>query len=128
MSALSGTPTVAGRRLRAAERFEMRPVRHSGPPSVRLTRRGRLVVTLFLLLILTVASVFLAARSAATGEPGADTATRTVVVARGDTLWDIASGVADPGETREMVHRIETLNALPGPELVEGQELAVPLQ
>jgi nucleoid-associated protein YgaU len=86
------------------------------------------VVTLFFLAVLAVASVLLAARSAATGEPGRDLATRTVVVAKGDTLWDIAGAAAGPGEIREMVHRIETLNALPGPELVEGQELAVPLR
>ena len=94
---------------------------------LRLTRRGRLVVTLLLLgLVLALFTVF-GGYSAATGEAGEQLPTRTVVVGEGDTLWAIASAVAGPGETREVVHEIQELNSLPGPELVEGQELAVPV-
>ena len=95
--------------------------------TVRLTRRGRLVLTgLFLVAVLAVLTVF-GGRSAATGERGVPVQTRTVVVGEGDTLWAIASEVAAPGEVREVVHQIEELNALPGPALVEGQRLAVPV-
>jgi hypothetical protein len=95
--------------------------------AVRLTRRGRLVVTLlFLLVALTVLTVF-GARSAASGEAGTPVPTRTVVVAEGDTLWGIAAEVAAPGQVREMVHQIEELNALAGPELLVGQRVAGPL-
>jgi hypothetical protein len=97
------------------------------PAPLRLTRRGRLVVTLLLLgLMLALFTVF-SGYSAATGEAGEQLPTRTVVVGEGDTLWAIASEVAGPGETREVVHEIQELNSLPGPELVEGQELAVPV-
>ncbi len=97
------------------------------PEPLRLTRRGRLVVTLLLLgLMLAMFTVF-SGYSAATGESGEPLPTRTVVVGEGDTLWAIASEVAEPGETREVVHEIQELNSLPGPELVEGQELAVPV-
>ena len=65
--------------------------------------------------------------SAATGETRYVEQTRTVVVSEGDTLWGIAAEVAEPGETRAMVHQIQVLNSLPGPVLDEGQELHVPV-
>jgi hypothetical protein len=95
---------------------------------VRLTLRGRVVVTLLFVAALMVVLTVFGGHSAATGESGAPVKTRTVQVGEGDTLWDIASKVAAPGKTREMVHQIEELNALPGPALVEGQQIAVPVR
>lgn len=95
--------------------------------SVRLTRRGRLtLLVLFAVLAFGVLTV-LGGHSAATGEAGVPVETRTVVVGDGDTLWGIASEVAEPGEVREMIHHIQRLNALPGASLQRGQELAVPV-
>ena len=65
--------------------------------------------------------------SAATGEAGTPVPTRTVEVGQGDTLWRIASEASAPGQVREMVHQIEELNALSGPGLAVGQEIAVPV-
>ena len=93
---------------------------------LRLTRRGRLVVVLVFLAVLMGAVLALGGYSAATGARGAEQPTRTVVVDEGDTLWGIAAQVAEPGEVREVVHELEDLNALPGPELTEGQRIAVP--
>ena len=105
-----------------------RPAAQSaGKAPVRLTRRGRIVVTLLLLGLVLGAFVFFSGQSVATGDAGAPVPTRTVVVGEGDTLWDIAAGVAAPGEVREMVHEIERLNSLPGPVLQVGQEIAVPV-
>ena len=96
-------------------------------PSVRLTRRGRLtVLVLFVALALLLLGV-LGGQSAATDEAGTPVQTRTVVVDAGDTLWEIASDVAEPGEVREMIHHIQQLNALPSAGLQAGQELAVPV-
>jgi hypothetical protein len=86
-----------------------------------------LVVTLLFVVALTVLATVFGATSAATGEAGTPVPTRTVVVHEGDTLWAIAGEVAAPGEVREMVHRIQELNALSGSGLVLGQELAVPV-
>jgi LysM repeat protein len=97
------------------------------PAPLRLTRRGRLVVTVLLLGLTLVLFTVFSGYSAATGDAGEQVPSRTVVVGEGDTLWEIASEVAEPGETREVVHQIQQLNSLPGPELVEGQELAVPV-
>lgn len=95
---------------------------------VRLTRRGRVVFTLLFLALVMLTVVGFAARSAATDEAGRPEQTRTVEVQRGDTLWEIASTVAGPGDVREMVYRIEQLNALPDAAVYEGQELEVPVR
>ncbi len=85
------------------------------------------MVLVFLTLLLG-AILALGGYSAASGARGTERPTRTVVVGEGDTLWGIASEVAAPGEVREVVHELQELNALSGPELVEGQRLAVPLR
>ena len=97
------------------------------PAAVRLTRRGRVVVVLAVLALAFALATVFGPDSAATGRSGTTERTRTVEVRPGDTLWDIASRVAPPGEVRGMVHRIEELNALPGPGVSVGQEISVPV-
>ena len=121
MSTLTVAPGYATARPRP-----QRTVRTS-PTPVRLTRRGRLVLTLLLVVAITVLVSVFGSTSAATGEKGTPVPTRTVVVEEGDTLWGIAGEVADPGEVREVVHRIQELNALSGSGVAVGQELAVPV-
>lgn len=104
------------------------PAARGGRTAVRLTRRGRVVVLALILLVMLAAMTALGSGSAATGEAGAPVQTRTVEVGEGDTLWAIASEVAAPGETREMVHRIQELNALSGAGVTIGQEIAVPVR
>lgn len=95
--------------------------------TVRLTRRGRLTVTLTFLALVLAAMVAVgstwASASLSGGEPEP---VQVVVVQPGDTLYGIASSMAEPGEVRDMVHRIQELNALPSATIAEGQELAVP--
>ena len=93
----------------------------------RLTRRGRLVMTLVFLGAVLLGALMFGARSAATDHPGAPVPTRMVQVQPGDTLWGIASRTADPGQVREKVLQIEELNALSGPALQVGQRIAVPV-
>lgn len=103
--------------------------RVQAPARVRLTRRGRAVLTLtflgvLLALMLTVGGSWATATLPGTG--GTTEPVGVVEVMPGDTLYDIASSVAAPGEVREMVHRIQELNSLPGAEISVGQRLAVP--
>jgi hypothetical protein len=113
----------------AAPGYRLVPARRTvgGASQVRLTRRGRVVVLAVLLGAVFIALTMLGGHSAATGEAGAPVETRTVVVGEGDTLWGIASEIAEPGEVREMIHHIQELNALPTAGLMRGQELAVPV-
>lgn len=51
-----------------------------------------------------------------------------VIVASGDTMWDIAGRFADPGEdVREVVFRIAKANGLKNKTLYPGQVLRVPV-
>jgi LysM repeat protein len=118
-------PAAPGRPVPAARRPA--PAAHRPAPSVRLTRRGRVVLLGLFVVLAFVLLAVLGGHSAATGEAGEPVPTRTIVVEPGDTLWDIASAVAGPGETREMVHHIQELNALSSVSLSAGQELAVPV-
>src|SRR4051794_12970964 len=96
-------------------------------PTVRLTRRGRVVVVLAALLVAFAIGVFVtAAGSVATQHPGTPEPTRIVQVGSGDTLWGIASDVADGGDVRSMIDEIKQLNALDSNDLQAGQRLVVP--
>jgi LysM repeat protein len=106
-----------------------RPVSRPAPQGpVRLTRRGRVVVTLLIVGLILGALVIFSGQSVATDEAGTPAPTRTVVVGEGDTLWAIATEVAGDGDIREAVHEIEKLNSLTGPALEVGQEIAVPVE
>src|SRR3954447_23502328 len=102
--------------------------------TVRLTRRGRLVVVVAALLVAFAVGVFVtAAGSVATPHPGTPAPprsrpepTRIVQVGSGDTLWGIASEVADGGDVRSMIDEIKQLNALGSNDLQAGPRLVVP--
>lgn len=95
--------------------------------TVRLTRRGRLVVLVAALVVLLCVGIALGAGSVASERPGTPEPTRIVMVGTGDTLWAIASELADDGDVRAMVDRIERLNALDSALVEAGQRLRVPL-
>jgi len=105
----------------------LRPAPPAAPRShVRLTRRGRLVVFAVSLFLAFVIGVLISAGSVATEEPGMPEPTRVMTVGTGDTLWGISTELAGDGDTREMMRRIESLNALESGMLVAGQRLVVP--
>lgn len=93
---------------------------------LRLTRRGRTVV--WAAAVLVAAGVGLSAQSAGADGPGAATPVETHVVAPGETLWQIASSVAAPGEdVRVVVDELVELNGLGGAGLQAGQQILVPV-
>ena len=99
-------------------------------PSVRLNRRGRLARTLVVLsLAIVVASV-------AGGEAGANTSGEaaglsarfiTVTVAPGETLWSLASELAEGENTHALVADILEINNLSTVDLEAGQQIRIPL-
>jgi len=96
------------------------------PRAVRLTRRGRTLLTLVFLGIALTLMLTMGGWATATLTGGNPEPVRVVEVQPGDTLYGIASELAEPGEIRAMVHRIQELNSLPGGQIEEGQKLAVP--
>ncbi|RNL65412.1 LysM peptidoglycan-binding domain-containing protein [Nocardioides marmoriginsengisoli] len=94
--------------------------------TVRLTQRGRIVFLFAFLAIALVVMVSLGGLATATLDSGTPEPVRVIEVQPGDTLYGIAGDLAEPGKVREMVHRIQQLNSLPGGGLVAGQKLAIP--
>ena len=92
--------------------------------TVRLTRRGRLVV-----FVASVAAVLGLGLAAASGSAASDhpERTRVVVVGTGQTLWDISTSVAGGGDVRATMSHIEDLNHLDSSALQAGQHLRVPV-
>ena len=102
----------------------MRPI--VSTPTVRLTRRGRLVVFAIGLLVILAIGVFWGSGSVASDERGAAESTLVVQVQPGDTLYDLASRVTTDGDVNAMVEQIEDLNRLESSFLYAGQKLRVP--
>ncbi len=132
-AAAGGGRAVAGVWLDAGApgRTTRRP---AGRGKVRLTRRGRVVVTALLTVatLLVVALVWLTAvaRAQATDSgppPGSVYRNLTsVVVHPGQSLWSIASQAQPAADPRIVMQEIVDLNALHGTSLVPGQRLWVP--
>ena len=97
-------------------------------PSMRLTRRGRLLLTAVVLLALVVAAVLLSggapARAGTDRAPAA--AGERVTVRPGETLWQIAERVAPGSDPRETVARILDLNGLQTAQVQAGTALRLP--
>ena len=100
------------------------------PSSMRLNRRGRLARTFVVLsLAVVLASVFgLKAGAGTTDAVGAPTSFIEVTVAPGDTLWSLATRMADGGDVRAMVDEISSVNSLATAELQAGQKVRIPLR
>jgi LysM repeat protein len=125
--------TVTTRQARpAADRTRTHGASSPSRP-VRLTRRGRIVVTALSALIIgllsvTMATTAQAARPAA-GAAGARTADRYVariVVRPGQSLWAVAEAYDPNADTRLVIADIQQMNSLVSDQLQPGQTLWVP--
>lgn len=115
MSTLSISPAFAAPRV-------SRP-----PSSVRLTRRGRVVVLLAALALVLLSAFFLGSVAVGSETPGQAEPTEIVMVGTGDTLWGIAAELTADGDVRSTMREIERLNALDSVALSAGQKLRVPV-
>jgi Tfp pilus assembly protein FimV len=114
-----------------------RPVRAraqvSPPPPLRLTRRGRVVVSVLVVGVIAaitlVVSLAAAGGAQATnhGQPGAGyQGMHEIVVRPGQTLWSIASAAEPGADPRIVVQQIMAANAMTGTTISAGQLLWVP--
>jgi|SRR5690625_342979 len=99
--------------------------------ALRLTRRGKLLVSALLLGMLAFLITLTWSRPAmppavAVGNQEAETY-REIVVQPGDTLWSISSRVAQGAEPAAVLDQIVTYNALTTSDLQVGQALYVPV-
>lgn len=101
---------------------------------LRLTRRGRAVFTTLAAvpLVIWAAVVVLGSGAAAAGPTDAvpaDLASASfeyLTVGSGDTLWEIAVGVAPDADPRVVIDEIMQLNGLDSAVVEPGQRLALP--
>lgn len=99
---------------------------------VRLTARGRLVVRLMLVLVATLLAFLLlslgqGAIVSAMTDASASTASHSIVVRSGETLWQIAARELPGTDPRDGISRIRTLNGMaPTDSLLAGETLAIP--
>ena len=107
-------------------------------PSAGLTRRGRLARTLLVLSLSIVLGAGFAmkagagnsdALSAAKINGSSDVKSYVVVtVAAGETLWSLASQMADGGDVQSLVADIASANSLSGVDVEAGQKLRIPVK
>jgi fermentation-respiration switch protein FrsA (DUF1100 family) len=93
------------------------------PARIRLTRRGRAVVVLLVLLLAGMAGAFAASEGQAADPNGP---APTVVVRSGDTLWSIAARYAPGRDPFATIDEIRRLNSLTGYTVPVGVRLTLP--
>ncbi|HEX4700384.1 MAG TPA: LysM peptidoglycan-binding domain-containing protein [Actinomycetes bacterium] len=100
----------------------------SRPVTVRLTRRGRLLLTLVLLVVAVVAAVLLTGggTAAAGADPAGGAPASVVTVRPGETIWAIAERVAPGRDPRDTVQAILDLNGLQTSQVRVGTALRLP--
>jgi len=97
---------------------------HRRPP-LRLTRRGRVVVLAFFVLMASLASAVLLATASRADDRETGPAP-TVVVQRDDTLWAIATRTAPDRDPYAAMAEIKKLNGIRGYVVHPGQRLELP--
>jgi len=113
-------------------RVRVRP-QVSSPSPVRLTRRGRVVVTVLAVAVIAAVALVVGlaaaggAQAANHGQPRAGyQGLHEIVVRPGQTLWSIASAAEPAADPRDVVQQIMAANAMTGTTITAGQLLWVP--
>ena len=94
-------------------------------PPLRLTRRGRVVVLGFFILMASLASAILLASASRADEPVTGPAA-SVVVQPDDTLWSIAARTAPGRDPYAAIADLRRVNDLEGYVVHPGQTLELP--
>ena len=141
MSAMPAVALICGSRTRpaapqgashGAQQGAQQGAQRGAPEgvSLRLTRRGRLVVAAVAALLVTVMSLLAAGAAQATNHGPSPRAARQnleqVVVRPGQSLWSVAESADPDQDTRAVIQQIIDLNSLSGDTVAAGQQLWVP--
>ena len=97
---------------------------------LRLTKRGRVVLTSLAATPLVIAALVVALNGggAAASLTGSDASFQYVTVDSGESLWQVAEQLAPQADPRDVIDQLVTLNHLDSVDVYAGQELAVPAQ
>jgi LysM repeat protein len=124
-SVVTGSPVIAGHGSSAEHGPAAAP-----RTRLRLTRRGRVVLTTLAALPLVLGSVVLAVNGGGAAAEGTSAAGATtfeyVTVDSGQSLWELAQSIAPKQDPRDVVADIVNLNQLQSEAVQPGQRLALP--
>lgn len=95
--------------------------------SLRLTRRGRLVVFFAVVVVVMLAAMMMFGSMANATATNAGPATATVVVQPGESLWSIAQTIAPDQDPRTTINDIKDLNGMNTAVVAVGQSIVVPV-
>jgi hypothetical protein len=97
---------------------------------LRITRRGRIVLTALVAapLALGAGLVALNGGAAVASKDASGTAFEYVTVSSGQSLWDLAEEIAPSADPRDVIASVVDLNRLPTSDVAAGQQLAVPAE
>ncbi|GAA4146135.1 hypothetical protein GCM10023068_20220 [Leifsonia shinshuensis] len=101
-----------------------------GRVRLRLTRRGRFVLTMLAALPIVIGAFVFALNgggAAASGDQ-ANVTFHYVTVQSGDSLWSVASRIAPNADPRDVIADLVNLNGLDSAVVTPGQQLAIPSQ
>lgn len=94
--------------------------------TLRITRRGRLVLSAVVATPVLAMSLLLASPGALAESAPVANDFEYITVLSGDTLWSIAETVDPTGDPRDVVAEIMALNGLSSAQLIPGQDIAIP--
>lgn len=97
-------------------------------PRLRLTKRGRGVLTSLAAAPLVIAALLFALNGgmATASLEGSGTSFEYVTVEAGQSLWEVAESVAPMADPRDVIADIMQLNRLQSADVLAGQQLAIP--
>jgi hypothetical protein len=97
---------------------------------LRITRRGRIVLTALVAapLALGAGLVALNGGAAVASKDASGAAFEYVTVSSGQSLWDLAEEIAPSADPRDVIASVVDLNRLPTSDVAAGQQLAVPAE
>ncbi|WP_309714138.1 LysM peptidoglycan-binding domain-containing protein [Pseudolysinimonas sp.] len=107
-----------------------RPVQPPAAPRLRLSRRGRVVISALAAIPLVIAALVfgLGAGGAVATHGAAGDSLTWVTVDGGQSLWDLAAEIAPTEDPREFAAQVAAFNQLDSTVIQPGQELAIPPQ
>ena len=97
-------------------------------PKLRLTTRGRAVLTTLTATPLVIAAFMFALNGggATASLEGSTVPFEYVTVEPGQSLWQLAEGIAPQSDPRDVIAELVEFNQLSGTDVYAGQELAIP--
>ena len=99
-----------------------------GTPHLRLTQRGRRVITVLVAAPLVVLALAAALNGGMATATDSSAPTQYVSVEEGQSLWQLAASIAPGADPRDVIAEIVSINQLDSAQIFPGQQLALPAQ